>query len=65
MRITMNVNSIFDIDGIGDTEIDEFELALDEEEIGGFEVGVNDVVGMDGGDTGEHFLPIISREWDV
>lgn len=43
--------------GLGDSEVDELELALDEEEIAGLEVAVDDVLVVDRVHGGEHLLP--------
>lgn len=40
--------------GIGDSEVDEFELAFDEDEVGGFEVRVDDLFVVDDLDGLEH-----------
>ena len=43
--------------GFGDSEVDQLELALDEEEIARFEVAVDDVLVVDRVHRGEHLLP--------
>lgn len=41
-------------DGVRDPEVDELELTFDEDEVGGFEVGVNDLLVVDDLDCLEH-----------
>ena len=51
--------------GVGDAEVDEFEAAVEDEEIGRLEVGVQDVQGVHGGDALEHLFPEVARPGDV
>ena len=52
-------------DGVGDAKVDEFEAAFEEEEVGRFEVGVHDVVGVDGLQAFKHFFPEVAGECDI
>lgn len=53
------------VDCVGDAEINQFKTAFDEDEIGGFEIRVDNVVFMDGLDAFEHFFPVVTGETDV
>lgn len=63
--VAVDVDGVVGVDCICDAEVDELEAALDEEEIGGLEVRVHNVVGVDGGDAEGHFAPVVPREGEV
>lgn len=52
-------------DGVGDAEVDEFEAAGQHEEVGRFEVRVQDVERVHGGHALEHLLPEVARPGEV
>ena len=60
----MHVDSVV-LDGVGDTKIDQLESALNQEEVGGLQIGMNDIVFVDCPNALEHFLPIVTREVNI
>lgn len=53
LLISLNVDRVIG-DGFGDTEIDNLQSALDKNEIGRFEIGMNHVLLMDSFDSLQH-----------
>lgn len=64
MLLAVHVNGVV-LDRVGDAEVDEFETALEKEEVGRFEIRVHDVVRVHGRHAFQHFFPEVSRKGDV
>ena len=62
--LTMNIDSIL-CDCIRDAKVDQFELALQQEEISWFQVTVDNVECMNRGHTLQHFPPEVACRCDV
>ncbi|KAI7724310.1 kinase-like protein [Hortaea werneckii] len=60
VAVAVDVAGVVCVDGVGDAEVDEFKPALHDEEIGGFEVRVHDVVVVYGLHAFEHFFPVVA-----
>ena len=58
MTIAMHIDCVFDIDGIGDSKINELQLPVNKKKIGRFQIGVDDVVGVNSGNACKHLLPV-------
>lgn len=54
----MNIDCMRNIDGICNTEINEFEFSLYRKEVGGFKIRVNNIVVVDSLNTFKHFFPV-------
>lgn len=62
LGVAVDVDGHVGLDGVGDAEVDDFEAALGEDEVGGFEIGVDDVFFVDGLHAFDHFFPPVSDE---
>jgi hypothetical protein len=65
VRLAVHVAGVVGVDGVCDAEVDELEAPLHEQEVGGFQVRVHDVLLVDRGDAVEHFLPVVADEGAV
>lgn len=65
MIVSVYVDGVLDVDGTGNAKVDELELALDEQEVCRLEVGVDNVMTVNCGDTFEHLTPVVACEGDV
>jgi len=64
LTFTVDVDGVV-LNRVGNAEVDQLQLAADEEKVGGFQVGVDNVVLMDDVNALKHLTPVISDKTDV
>lgn len=65
LRLAMDVDRLVCLDGVCNAKVDQLQAALHHNKVGGLQIAVDNVMGVNGCQTFEHFLPVEPDEYRV